>query len=172
MAWLATLARGVTQRVLYSRASLEYPGYLATVIEPCVAAGEDARVLPSVPVKLLIIDDASALVSLSIREADVHNTLLIVQPSGLLSALIALFEVTWQGALSFYSRDNPPPMRLRQADRRLLSLLAAGVPDDDIAREIGISRRTLSRRIELLMARLGVTTRFQMALQAQRRGWL
>lgn len=35
---LATLARGVTQRVVYSRESLEHPGHLREVIEPCVRA--------------------------------------------------------------------------------------------------------------------------------------
>ncbi|WP_328907843.1 LuxR family transcriptional regulator [Streptomyces sp. NBC_00234] len=168
---LATLARGVTQRVVYSRESLEYPGHLKNVIEPCVKAGEQARVLPSVPVKLVIIDEAFALVSLSIREADVHNTMLVVQPCGLLSALMALFEQSWQNALPFHGRTTGPG-GLAPADRRLLWLLAGGASDDVIAREMGISRRTLFRRLQILMARLGAANRFQMALQAQRSGWL
>ncbi|MBT2407697.1 MULTISPECIES: LuxR family transcriptional regulator [unclassified Streptomyces] len=176
---LATLARGVTQRVVYSRESLEFPGNLIRSIEPCIAAGEQARVVSSVFVKLIIIDDACALVSLSIQEVDVHHTLLIVQPCGLFSALAALFEQTWHSALPLHASRTPslrgpagPPQRPLPADRRLLALLAGGVPDQDIARELGISRRTLFRRVELLMARLGATTRFQLALQAQRRGWL
>ncbi|WP_326655858.1 helix-turn-helix domain-containing protein [Streptomyces sp. NBC_00385] len=168
---LATLARGVTQRVVYSRASLEHPGHLQDVIEPCVKAGEQARVLASVPVKLVIIDDAYALVSLSIKEADVHNTMLVVQPCGLLSALVALFEQSWQNALPFHGRATRPG-GLPPADRRLLWLLAGGASDDVIARELGISRRTLFRRLSVLMARLGAANRFQMALQAQRSGWL
>ncbi|WP_405902085.1 LuxR family transcriptional regulator [Streptomyces sp. NBC_00656] len=168
---LATLARGVTQRVVYSRASLEHPGYLQDVIEPCVKAGEQARVLASVPVKLVIIDDAYALVSSSIKEADVHNTMLVVQPCGLLSALVALFEQSWQNALPFHGRATRPG-GLPPADRRLLWLLAGGASDDVIARELGISRRTLFRRLSVLMARLGAANRFQMALQAQRSGWL
>ncbi|MFD5725598.1 LuxR family transcriptional regulator [Streptomyces sp. NPDC058368] len=168
---LATLARGVKQRVVYSRESLEHPGHLKDVIEPCVRAGEQARVAPAVPVKLVIIDDASALVSLSIREADVHNTMLVVQPCGLLSALIALFEQYWQSALPFSGRTTRPG-GLAPADRRLLWLLAGGTSDEVIARELGISRRTLFRRLQVLMARLGATNRFQLALQAQRQGWL
>ncbi|MEU8503357.1 helix-turn-helix transcriptional regulator [Streptomyces brevispora] len=168
---LATLARGVTQRVVYSRASLEYPGHLKDVVEPCVRAGEQARVLPSVPVKLVIIDDAYALVSLSIKEADVHNTMLVVQPCGLLSALMALFEQSWQNALPLHGRTTRPG-GLPPADRRLLWLLAGGASDEAIARELGISRRTLFRRLQILMARLGAANRFQMALQAQRSGWL
>lgn len=168
---LATLARGVTQRVVYSRESLEHPGHLKDVIEPCVKAGEQARVLPSVPVKLVIIDEAYALVSLSIREADVHNTMLVVQPCGLLSALVALFEQSWQTALPFHGRTTRPG-GLSPTDRRLLWLLAGGANDEVIARELGISRRTLFRRLQVLMAQLGAANRFQMALQAQRNGWL
>ncbi|MFH8476017.1 LuxR family transcriptional regulator [Streptomyces sp. NPDC018000] len=167
---LATLARGVTQRVVYSRESLEHPGHLKEVIEPCINAGEQARVMPSVPVKLVIIDEAYALVSLSIKEADVHNTMLVVQPCGLLSALTALFEQSWQNALPFHGRTTRPG-GLPPADRRLLWLLAGGASDDVIAREMGISRRTLFRRLQILMARLGAANRFQMALQAQRSGW-
>ncbi|WP_406379114.1 LuxR family transcriptional regulator [Streptomyces sp. NBC_01618] len=168
---LATLARGVTQRVVYSRASLEHPGHLKEAIEPCIRAGEQARVLPSVPVKLVIIDEAYALVSLSIKEADVHNSMLVVQPCGLFSALVALFEQSWQSALPFHGRTTRPGA-LPPADRRLLWLLAGGASDDVIARELGISRRTLFRRLQILMAQLGAANRFQMALQAQRRGWL
>ncbi|MER5962181.1 helix-turn-helix transcriptional regulator [Streptomyces sp. NPDC002057] len=168
---LATLARGVTQRVVYSRESLEHPGQLEHSIEPVVEAGEQARVLPSVPVKLVIIDDAYALVSLSIKETDVYTTMLVVQPCGLLSALVALFEQAWRTALPFHGR-SARPAGLAPADRRLLRLLAAGASDDVIAREIGVSRRTLFRRVQVLMARLGATSRFQMALQAQRSGWL
>ncbi|WP_418955458.1 helix-turn-helix transcriptional regulator [Streptomyces tritici] len=172
---LATLARGVTQRVVYSRASLEQPGRLAEIIEPCIEAGEQARVLPSVPVKLLIIDEAFALVSLSIREADVLNTMLVVQPCGLLSALVALFEQTWQNALPFHGGAPGPsaaPAGLPPADRRLLRLLAGGASDEAIARELGVSRRTFFRRLQILMARVGAANRFQLALQAQRKGWL
>ncbi|GAA2814400.1 transcriptional regulator [Streptomyces showdoensis] len=168
---LATLARGVRQRVVYSRESLEHPGHLKDVIEPCIEAGEQARVLPSVPVKLLIIDEAYALVSLSIKEADVVNTMLVVQPCGLLSALVALFEQCWRNALPFHGHDARPG-GLAPADRRLLRLLAGGAGDEVIARELGISRRTLFRRLQILMARLGAANRFQMALQAQRSGWL
>lgn len=168
---LGTLARGVTQRVVYSKASLEMPGQLETAIEPCIEAGEQARVAPTVPVKLVIIDEAYAMVSLSIREADVHNTMLVVQPCGLLSALLALFEQTWQQALPFHGRATRPA-GLPPADRRLLRLLAGGASDEVIARELGISRRTFFRRLQILMARLGAENRFQMALQAQRNGWL
>ena len=166
---LETLRRGVRQRIVYTRDSLTHPGRLRDNIERCIAAGEEGRVVSSVPVKMIIIDDRLAMVALAISKADVFSTMLVVQPCGLLYALEELFEHTWNSALPF---QDVGPRQLPQADRKLLSLLAAGVTDDEIARELQISRRTLYRRVEILSARLGAATRFQMALLAQRRGWL
>ncbi|WP_306768248.1 LuxR family transcriptional regulator [Streptomyces sp. S1] len=167
---METLKRGIEQRVLYSREALETPGYPETV-ELFTAAGENARILPSLPVKLIIIDDAYAMVSFTSKETSTHDMMTIVQPSGLFLALVALFEQSWKAALPFYKKSAQDSGPL-PAERRLLSLLAAGVSDDAIARGMGISRRTFFRRIEVIMARLGAETRFQLALQAQRQGWI
>ncbi|MEU9997172.1 LuxR family transcriptional regulator, partial [Streptomyces sp. NPDC050848] len=94
-----------------------------------------------------------------------------VQPCGLLPALGALFQPTWRTALPSPA-PAPRPGGRPPADRRLLRLLAGGAGYDVVARELGISRRTLFRRLQILMARLGAANRFQLALQAQRSGWL
>ena len=57
-------------------------------------------------------------------------------------------------------------------DRELVALLAAGAKDDVVARHLGTSTRTLSRRISELMDHLHVRTRFQAGVQAVRLGWL
>ena len=44
--------------------------------------------------------------------------------------------------------------------------------DKIIARRLGISIRTAQKRVQQLMGRLGVDTRFQAGLQARTRGWL
>ncbi|MBP2472602.1 DNA-binding NarL/FixJ family response regulator [Crossiella equi] len=56
--------------------------------------------------------------------------------------------------------------------RALLSLMRSGCTDESIARQLGISPRTVLRRIRTLMDRAGCTTRFQLGCHAQRRGWL
>lgn len=48
-------------------------------------------------------------------------------------------------------------------------LLAAGMKDEVMARELGVSVRTLSRRIALLMDEMGARTRFQVGMQAAKR---
>lgn len=168
---LETLGRGVSHRMIYARESLVFPGKLAEDIERCIEAGEQARVVNSAPVKMIIIDDRLVTVAPAISEVDVFTTLLVVRPSPLFSACTALFEAIWNTAVPFHDRATDSP-RLLPADRKLLSLLAAGLSDDEIATELVISRRTLYRRLEILSARLGAVTRFQMALQAQRRGWV
>ncbi|WP_406385668.1 response regulator transcription factor [Streptomyces sp. NBC_01618] len=56
--------------------------------------------------------------------------------------------------------------------RQLLSYLSAGLTDESIARELGVSERTVARRIVRLQEMLGARTRFQLGVQASRRGWL
>nr|WP_313884217.1 helix-turn-helix transcriptional regulator [Streptomyces cynarae] len=61
---------------------------------------------------------------------------------------------------------------LTETDRRLLSLLVAGVADKAIASQMGLSRRTVQRHIQHMMTLAGADTRMQLAWQAARRGWL
>ncbi|WP_244925358.1 LuxR C-terminal-related transcriptional regulator [Georgenia faecalis] len=51
-------------------------------------------------------------------------------------------------------------------------MLASGAKDETIARELGLSERTLRRRSSALLARLGAANRFQAGVQAARRGWI
>jgi len=50
--------------------------------------------------------------------------------------------------------------------------MAAGAPDASIARQAGVSQRTVERRLRSLMDRLGAETRFQAGVLAVHRGWL
>ncbi|MGW4840287.1 response regulator transcription factor [Streptomyces globisporus] len=71
------------------------------------------------------------------------------------------------------SDDGPhPPDALSPTDRRLLSLLVAGVSDKTIASQMQLSRRTVQRRIQSLMERSDAATRMQLAWHAARHGWL
>lgn len=166
-----SLERGVVYRVVYSKSAVENGAYYGVNIKPCIAAGEQARVLPSVPVKLTVFDRRIAFVSMSFVEAEINHSMLVVRPSSLLSALTGLFETAWRTALPLH-QGTRAPAALPPSQRRILELLGAGVSDETIAELLGISRRTLSRQLEQLMGRAGTTTRFQLALQAARSGWL
>ncbi|MCF3131877.1 helix-turn-helix domain-containing protein [Streptomyces olivochromogenes] len=165
------LKNGVEYRVVYSKSAIENSAYYSINIQPCIAAGEHARILPTVPVKLTIFDQRLAIVSMSFVEAEVNDSLLIVHPSSLLSALTGLFETSWRTALPMHLNERVPSA-LSPMHRRILELLATGVTDETIAELLGVSRRTLSRHLEQLNTRAGSLTRFQMALHATRNGWI
>lgn len=169
---LDNLNRGVRYRVVYATAALGRGDYLADNVIPGVLAGEEARTLPEVPVKLMIFDDDCAVVSQSLPQADCDVSALLIRPCALLSGLIGLFEMCWQAALPFDVRDRPASRYLQPNERRLLGLLAAGMGDDQAARALGVSRRTLFRYLEGMMARTGAANRFQLALHAVRNGWI
>ncbi|WP_203434148.1 helix-turn-helix domain-containing protein [Jiangella asiatica] len=57
-------------------------------------------------------------------------------------------------------------------DLQLARLLVAGLTDSAIARQLGLSTRTMRRRTRRLFDHLGATNRFQAGVQAARRGWL
>ncbi|MFD1936887.1 hypothetical protein ACFSKW_35995 [Nonomuraea mangrovi] len=50
-------------------------------------------------------------------------------------------------------------------------MLAAGLKDEAVVRRLGVSLRTVHRRVSELTDRLGARTRFQAGLLAARRGW-
>jgi len=100
----------------------------------------------------------------------------VVRSSALMEGLIALFETLWRFAypldvLQNDADENPSADSICDDDRRLLALLAAGVPDAIIGRQLGISPNTVQRRIHALMARLGAATRFQ-GLHTALHGWI
>ncbi|WP_073484398.1 hypothetical protein [Streptoalloteichus hindustanus] len=166
------LREGISYRVVYSRSSLRRPHYLKENIVPCMKAGEQARTLPRVPVKLSVLDRSIAFVSFTIDDTERNDSLLIVRPSSLFRALEGLFELCWRSASPLDINGGTHAHRLRAHDRMLLALLAAGADDDSIARELGISKRTFFRRLSLLMEQAGATSRFQLALHASRNDWL
>jgi DNA-binding NarL/FixJ family response regulator len=51
-----------------------------------------------------------------------------------------------------------------------LARRAAGATDATIARQTGVSQRTVERRVRALMEQLGAGTRFQAGVQAAHRG--
>ena len=169
---LDNLAAGVRYRAVYAKPGLERSDYLSDNVLPCVRAGEEARTLPDVPVKLLVFDEDCAVVSLTTSGEQADGSALLIRPSSLLSALVGLFEVCWRAALPLALGEQDSGPFLQPSERRLLGLLAAGLGDEQVARTLGISRRTLFRYLEGLMSRTGAANRFQLALHAKRNNWI
>jgi DNA-binding CsgD family transcriptional regulator len=168
---LEILGNGVRIRCLYDRVVLDLPGKLAEIAS-FRDAGEEGRIIAGAPFKLLLADNQLAMILLT-EEASGIASALVVGPSALLDGLSRMFETLWRFATPMQPTDPEPGADLPSpAESQLLALLAAGMTDKIVARRLGISIRTAQKRVQLLMERLGVDTRFQAGLQAKARGWL
>jgi DNA-binding CsgD family transcriptional regulator len=164
----SVLARGVRWRAVYHPEALDQPGAL-TEIRKLIALGEQARVLADVPFKMHLVDGRVGLVALDSDTATVQAA--VVHRSTLLDALAIVFESCWARATPLDAAADDEA-GVSDEDRQLLVLLAAGVKDEAIARQLGLSVRTMRRRVRRLLDLLGAQTRFQAGMQAARRGWI
>ncbi|WP_431953265.1 helix-turn-helix transcriptional regulator [Actinacidiphila sp. bgisy167] len=177
----AAVRRGVRVRAVYAAASFEAEGGWQD-LGNLVSRGEEARVVPALPIKLAMADRSAALVSLTLAVGSAEY--LYTESPPLLEALGELFENYWSAASPLTESTDCGTLpgkatagveRARQPtdeERTLLALFAAGVKDEAIARQLGISPRTLRRRIQDLFAELGATNRFGAGVAATRRDWI
>lgn len=136
------------------------------------AAGAVSRTLPDIPLKLVIADDDCALLAIQTGRADTVH-ILQIGPCDLLTGLIGVFEMLWSLGIPIpdqAGRPSAPTATFDGTSRQVLSLLAAGATDEAIARQLGLSSRTVQRRVRRLEHVLGASTRFQAGVQAARRG--
>ncbi|WP_188196428.1 helix-turn-helix transcriptional regulator [Nonomuraea sp. SYSU D8015] len=145
-------------RGIYSPQAFEHPGMLAHT-RRAIADGEQAR-LGQVPVKLAVADARTAILPLVSDSDRAVESALVVHPSALLDALVGLFETLWRAAVPLRLSTEGLEAEPQAPDAEVLALLAAGMKDDAIARQLGLSPRTVQRRVQVLCERLGARTRF------------
>lgn len=161
----ACVAEGRQSRAIYPvRALTEARETLVLRAE----AGEQVRVLPDLPTRLFIIGTTHAIMPEPLGFGDEPRTL--TRQRGLVEALTLWFEALWDRAVPVTGLDGPetrPDLR-----HFLLQQLATGAQDEQIARRLGVSLRTVRRRVADILAELGADSRFQAGVEAARRGWL
>lgn len=170
------VSRGITFRAIYDSLGLETFHDMAGDVQDSVAAGVEARVMPEAPLKLMLIDDRLAMIPMRNAPNEIEGVV-VVRSSALLDALSVFFDQLWDRALPLILPDDVGGVEISadtptRDERRLLSLLTAGLPDEVIAKHLGVSHRTMQRRLRTLLDRLGAETRFQAALRAVSLGWL
>jgi sugar-specific transcriptional regulator TrmB/DNA-binding CsgD family transcriptional regulator len=164
----------VRGRVVFDRDLVRDAGMLEAIrLRP--GTHYDVRIHTLVPVKMLAVDRAMAL--LPVQQHDDTPVGVLITESALLDSFLALFDYVWETAVDLYppaQKMADPPGRsvLTLDDRRLLSLLLAGLTDEAIARDYRVSVRTIERRIRALIDAAHVRTRIQLAFEAARNNWL
>jgi hypothetical protein len=157
---------GRRSRAIYpARVFEEAPG----VIRERAQAGEHVRILAEVPCRLAIMGNA-AIVEENLEEPNSRRV--VIRQESIVRALTVLFESLWEKAMAVPGLDAHEP-RDRAGDRGLLlGQLAAGAKDEQIARALGMSLRTVRRRVAEVTDELGAQSRFQAGVEAVRRGWI
>lgn len=156
-----TLRQGVSYRTIIDAEALDVPGRLDHArVE--IELGEQIRVCSGVPIKALIVDRRLALVPLHIEYTSQAG--LLLRPSWLFDAMYALFELLWNQAASL-GADGARDKAEKEVGE-LVSLLSSGSKDKVVAHQLGISDRTLERRINEMYQHLQARSRFQAGWKA------
>ena len=154
-------------RCVYDARALALPTGEAVVLARA-QAGEEARFLTPLPLSMTIADDEIVVLDLTSYDSSGVGSMVITERR-LVTALSGIADTYWQLASPM---SGPAIHELDSRHIKIVQLLAAGATDAAIADRMGISQRTVERRVRGLMEQLGVTTRFQAGVQAARRGWL
>lgn len=158
------VAAGRRVRGIYATCVLqEAPGVVARRIR----VGEEIRVLPELPTRLLLVGTSIAAMPEPLGLASTPGTL--VRQRGIVEALGLWFEELWARAAPV---NHAAALASDDSRRFLLEQLAAGAQDEQMARRLGVSLRTVRRRVAELMEELGAGSRFQAGVEATRRGWI
>jgi DNA-binding Lrp family transcriptional regulator len=158
------LRAGRLMRGLYPADIVNDPERLSWV-RRWAEAGEEVRLLVHALPPMAVFGTEMAFVS-STWGGGVPGHLLVRAPA-LVALVRELFDQYWLRATPLLSPGGQVDER-----RQILELLMLGSKDERIARQLGISLRTVRRRVADLMDELGASTRFQAGLEAARRGLL
>jgi sugar-specific transcriptional regulator TrmB/DNA-binding CsgD family transcriptional regulator len=169
----ARMRAGLRMRTVFDRALLEDQSHVRRILQGA-AAGEQTRVA-SVPLKLALIDREWAMLPLLHADGQSPEAVVIVRGSVLLDSLLALFESVWQQAVEVKPQSEDEALLAGTSEgelRQVAHLLATGMTEVAIAHHLGVSQRTVRRRIKDLMDELRVDSRFAAGARAAERGWL
>lgn len=167
--WVVDLVQsGRRSRAIYPARVLEEA---PDVVRRRAEAGEHVRILASVPSRLAVMGTSAAL--LWEHWASSSGRRLVIRQHGMVGALTMLFDSLWDRAMAVPGLDGQGDSGERGSGRRLLlDQLARGAKDEQIARALGLSLRTVRRRVAEILDELGVDSRFQAGVEAVRRGWI
>ncbi|MET9317068.1 LuxR C-terminal-related transcriptional regulator [Kribbella sp. NPDC003505] len=163
------LKRGIDARYLVvesqvkTRGAREYLDYVA-------GYGAKSRVVPSVPLKMIIFDGEAVVVGIDPDNTSVGA--MIHHSKSILRIVIDLYERYWRDARPLVEPALPGPAVLSAQETEFLRLLVEGATDEQAARKLGISMRTVRRIAAKLSEQVGASGRFELGVRAAQRGWV
>ncbi|MFF7144297.1 helix-turn-helix domain-containing protein [Streptomyces nodosus] len=171
------LDRGVDFRVVATKDYLDGRD-IQRDVRASITAGVELRLVDSLPLKMVVSDREHAMVPLDMVDSGSEPSAILVHRSGLLTALVHLFEKEWAQARPLYTTttgvhaEPTVDQQPTEGELEVLALLLAGFSDRRAASQLGLSIRTVERRTRRLMDLAGADSRLQLGWHAARAGWL
>ncbi|MFI5620277.1 LuxR C-terminal-related transcriptional regulator [Streptomyces sp. NPDC051567] len=165
------LARGVTVRAMYGRRTASVPD-MARHLRERAELGVEIRLSPVVPMNMFLADENFALLLTDPHESAAGA--IVAKGTALVRSYLALYEYCWQCATPYGEESSAGQGGdgLSEQQQAALHMLASGIKDEQIARNLGVSLRTASRLLSEIMQELGAASRFEAGVRAARLGWL
>jgi DNA-binding NarL/FixJ family response regulator len=135
-------------------------------------SGAQVATTPAPPPPVLIVDRQAAIVSVAEQDANGVPGAMLIHDPVVIGYLAAAVDAFWAIAAPVHDAITSDGDGLPPADRMLLRLLAEGMTQQEVARRLQLSVRTISRRTAELKRSLGAASPLQAGLEAARRGWL
>ncbi|MFE5537651.1 LuxR C-terminal-related transcriptional regulator [Streptomyces sp. NPDC056492] len=161
------LARGVRYRTVLPHTARRQREALhhMTLLD---GLGAQVRTAAVVPGRLILLDEETAVVPAGAGGAAVLRDPTVV------AFLTVIFDHIWEHAepVGAGGPGSAAGHVFEDVEAAVLRHLARGRSDDFIARKLGISTRTMRRYLAGLCEKLGVETRFQLGVAAERLGLL
>ncbi|MFF7194329.1 MULTISPECIES: LuxR C-terminal-related transcriptional regulator [unclassified Streptomyces] len=161
-------ARGIRVRVIYPESLLRSPKY-TWYLHRLLDIGVEVRLLEHSPFDILLFDRHTACVPGDPERPG--ESMLLIRGSALLKGYTALYEDYWLRASPVVLAAPPAPAEgpeVNDQERTVIRLMASGLSDDQIARKMGVHRRTVQRAVAKLMDRLNASSRFEAGLKLAR----
>lgn len=173
----AAVRQGIRLRAVHQISVLAHSRTVAYLSE-MARLGVEVRLRGQLPFRLVLIDGRAAVCSVS-GEAVGYETFMI-HGGRVVSLLEQVFESTWvesaplTGAMerTESAEGSSTHAVLTDQQQAIVRHLAEGQTDQAIARALGVTPRTVTRRLAEIYELLGVQSRFQAGATARRMGWI
>lgn len=165
---LRMVNRGVQLRSLFPRQAQRHEATLQYAMH-VGAHGVQVHAGEVSPVRMVIYDRSVAVVSAVTTDSNATPTAVVTRSEGVVTLLSAHFDLLWGQSVPLAATGCALD-GLTARDEAILAAVIAGRSDRSIAREHGITERTVQRTIRSLRELFGVESRTALAAEGTRRG--